>query len=85
MRALILLATLALASPAFAQGGQTPPKPTVESLTAELTAKTEEVKRLSLVIQAVVIQRNQAMSQIADQAAMAEVEKAMAQKPERER
>lgn len=72
MRKLIFLAALALASPAFAQGGQTPPKPTVESLTAE-------VKRLSLVIQAVIIQRNQAMSQIADQAAMAEVEKALAQ------
>ncbi len=73
MRKLIFLAALALASPAFAQeSAAPPPKPTVESLTAE-------VKRLSLVIQAVIIQRNQAMSQIADQAAMAEVEKALAQ------
>ena len=71
MRALIFLAALALAAPAFAQEGatQAPPKPTVESLTAE-------VKRLSLVIQVLQAQRNQLLSQAADQAAMEAVNKA---------
>lgn len=73
MRALIILTALALASPAFAQEGATPapPKPTVESLTAE-------VKRLSLIVQVMQAQRNQALAQAADQAAMAEIEKASA-------
>lgn len=75
MRLILLCAVLALATPAFAQEAKAPPKPTYEQLEAE-------VKRLSYVLQAVIIQRNQAMSQIADQAAMAEVEKALAQSKE---
>ena len=72
MRRLIFIAAIALASPAFAQEGPTPsPKPTVESLTAE-------VKRLALVIQVLQAQRNQALAQAADVTAMAEVEKASA-------
>lgn len=76
MRNLIILcAVLALATPAFAQETKAPPKPTYEQLEAE-------VKRLSYVLQAVQIQRNQAVSQLSDMAAVAEVDKALAQTKE---
>lgn len=73
MRLILLCAALALATPAFAQEAKAPPKPTYEQLETE-------VRRLTVVVQMLQAQRNSALSQAADAAAMVEVEKALAEK-----
>jgi len=77
MRKLIFLAALALASPAFAQeSAAPPPKPTVESLTAELTQAKATIAQLQAIVTTLQGQRNTQ----ADAAALAQAELSLAKK-----
>ena len=78
-RTLALAAALALISTtALAQAPETPPAPVCKSATE--SPACGEVARLSIVVAVLQAQRNQALAQAADLAAMAEVQKATAPK-----
>lgn len=77
-------AALALSTAAFAQTQEPAKAPVCKAATdspacGEVFRLTAELARASLAMQALQAQRNAALSQAADMAAMAEVEKAQAQ------
>lgn len=76
MRLIFLCAVLALATPAFAEEAKATPKPTVESLTAELTQAKATITQLQAIAAQLQAQRNTQ----ADAAALALAEAALAQK-----